>query len=275
MVPVEISLTSPRVEDYEPETNGEGLRLALDLIDGVRDEANAKIFQHQKRASFYYNLRVKERFFRQGDLVLRKIEASGVGQKGKLAPNWEGPYHDKLQIIAKNRGRMTEVENDWEVEVPSTWDQSRSKRPDRGRRLEVEKDLKIEVETFDLTPVEVEIQTEFQALDAYIRTLILQSELRFGHSSIRHLLRFGHSSIRHVLDTAPCVIYYVLDTAPYVTFWTQLHTSQRLEGATSHKAPLELRFRLHPRIRTYKSLRPWCAPAAIAPRATPRTTSFA
>ncbi|KAK1355973.1 2-alkenal reductase [Heracleum sosnowskyi] len=91
VVPVEITHTSPRVEAYEPEENEEGLRLALDLIDKVRDEANAKIVEHQKRASFYYNLRVKERFFRQGDLVLRKIEASGVGQKGKLAPNCTTP----------------------------------------------------------------------------------------------------------------------------------------------------------------------------------------
>ncbi|KAK1404437.1 hypothetical protein POM88_004042 [Heracleum sosnowskyi] len=59
---------------------------------------------------------------------------------------------------------MTEVENDWEVEV-ETIDLGPikvEKRLDRGRRLEVEKDLKIEVETFDLTPVEVEIQIEFQ-----------------------------------------------------------------------------------------------------------------
>ncbi|KAK1378797.1 hypothetical protein POM88_025541 [Heracleum sosnowskyi] len=87
VVPVEITHTSPKVGAFEPESNEEGMRLALDLIDEVRDEANAKIVKHHKRASSYYNLRVKERFFRQGDLVLRKIEAYGVGHKGKLAPN--------------------------------------------------------------------------------------------------------------------------------------------------------------------------------------------
>ena len=64
----------------------------MDLIDEVRDEANAKIIEGQKRASLYYNLQVKERFFQEGDLVLRKIEASGVGECGKMYPNWEGPY---------------------------------------------------------------------------------------------------------------------------------------------------------------------------------------
>ncbi|KAK1372947.1 hypothetical protein POM88_029140 [Heracleum sosnowskyi] len=57
--------TSPAsVHNQQRDRIEEGLRLALDLIDEVRDEANAKIVQHQKRASFYYTLRVKERFFR-------------------------------------------------------------------------------------------------------------------------------------------------------------------------------------------------------------------
>ncbi|XP_074355797.1 uncharacterized protein LOC141695452 [Apium graveolens] len=92
VVPLEITHGSPRIEAYEPETNEEGIRLTLDLIDEVRDEANACNAEHQRRASLYYNRRVKEWFFQQRDLVLRKIEASRVGERGKLAPNWEGPY---------------------------------------------------------------------------------------------------------------------------------------------------------------------------------------
>ncbi|KAL8088184.1 hypothetical protein AgCh_038099 [Apium graveolens] len=95
----------------------EGQRLALDLIDEVRDEAHSKIVKYHKKALFYYNLRVKERFFKQGDLVLRKVEASGVGQKGKLAPNWEGPY--KVKSV---RGRGTyKLETMDGFEVPRTW----------------------------------------------------------------------------------------------------------------------------------------------------------
>ena len=40
VVPVEISHGSPRITAYEPEQNEEGQRLALDLIDKVRDQAN-------------------------------------------------------------------------------------------------------------------------------------------------------------------------------------------------------------------------------------------
>jgi ribonuclease HI/transposase InsO family protein len=123
VVPVEIMHASPRVESFEPSTNEEGMKLALDLIDEVRDEAHARNVEHQKKASFYYNLRVKERYFRQGDLVLRKVEASGVGQRGKLAPNWEGPYR-----VKSVRGRGTyQLETLEGIEVPRTWHASNLK----------------------------------------------------------------------------------------------------------------------------------------------------
>ena len=73
------------------EINEEGMRLALDLIDKVSDEAHTCNTEHPRRASLYYKSRVKERIFHQENLVLRKIEVLGVGEKGKLAPNWEGP----------------------------------------------------------------------------------------------------------------------------------------------------------------------------------------
>ncbi|XP_074346854.1 uncharacterized protein LOC141685661 [Apium graveolens] len=117
VVPMEISYSSPRIQAYNAEENDEGKKLALDLIDEVRDAAHARIIEYQKKASFYYNLRVKERFFKQGDLVLRKVEASRVGQKGKLAPNWERPY--KVKSI-QGRGSY-ELETMDGEKVPRTW----------------------------------------------------------------------------------------------------------------------------------------------------------
>lgn len=38
------------------------MRVALDFIDEVKDEANAKNVEHQNRASSYYNINVKESF---------------------------------------------------------------------------------------------------------------------------------------------------------------------------------------------------------------------
>lgn len=100
LCPLEITHTSPRVEAYDHETNEKGVRLALDLIDEVRDEANARNAERQKKASFHCDQRVKEKFFRQDNLTLRKIEASRVGQKGRLSPNWEGSYR-----VRKTPGR--------------------------------------------------------------------------------------------------------------------------------------------------------------------------
>ncbi|XP_074327774.1 uncharacterized protein LOC141665689 [Apium graveolens] len=117
VVPLEITHGSPRIEAYEPETNEEGMRLTLDLIDEVRDEAITRNVEHQQRASLYYNRRVKERFFQQGDLVLRKIEALGVGERGKLAPNWEGPYKVK-KTLGRGYYKLETLNGD---EVLHTW----------------------------------------------------------------------------------------------------------------------------------------------------------
>ena len=90
------------------------MRLALDMIDEVRDEAHAKIVENQKRASYYYNLQVKERYFREGDIVLKKIKASGVGPKGKMARNWESPYQVKT-VTGHGSYKLQTLEG---IEVP-------------------------------------------------------------------------------------------------------------------------------------------------------------
>lgn len=59
VVPVEITHNSPRIKAYEPERNEEGMRLAVDLIDEVRDKTNVKIVKYHKKASFYCSLRGK------------------------------------------------------------------------------------------------------------------------------------------------------------------------------------------------------------------------
>ncbi|XP_074356226.1 uncharacterized protein LOC141695921 [Apium graveolens] len=117
VVPMEISHLSPRIQGYNAEENEEGQRLAVDLIDDVRDSAHAKIVEYHKKASFYYNLRVKKRFFKQGDLVLMNVEVSEVGQKGTLTPNWEGPY--KVKSVQGRRSYKLETMDG--EEVPRTW----------------------------------------------------------------------------------------------------------------------------------------------------------
>ncbi|XP_074342543.1 uncharacterized protein LOC141680137 [Apium graveolens] len=92
VVLVEISHSSPRIQAFNVEENEEGKRLALYLIDEVRDAVHAMIVEYQKKAYFYYNLRVKERLLKQGDLVLRKVEASEV----EIISNFEEPSYDNV-----------------------------------------------------------------------------------------------------------------------------------------------------------------------------------
>lgn len=56
VVLIEIIHSSPRIRAYEPESNEEGMRLYLNLIYEVKDEANANNPKYQKRASSYYPL---------------------------------------------------------------------------------------------------------------------------------------------------------------------------------------------------------------------------
>ncbi|XP_074325427.1 uncharacterized protein LOC141663523 [Apium graveolens] len=123
MVLLEIIHGSSSIEAYEPETNEEGMRLALDLIDEVRDEANTRNAEHQRKASLYYNRRVKERLFYLGDLISRKIVASGVEEKEKLTQNWEMPYKVK-KILGRGSCKLETLSGD---KVPHTWNISNLK----------------------------------------------------------------------------------------------------------------------------------------------------
>ena len=122
-MPVEISHTSPRITAFEPEANEEGMKLVLDLIDEVRDKTHAKIIEYQKRTSSCYNLGVKGQMFKEGDLVLRKVEPSRIGKKGKLSPNWEGPYRVN-HLRGPRAYKLETLEGD---EVPRTWHASNLK----------------------------------------------------------------------------------------------------------------------------------------------------
>ncbi|XP_074346480.1 uncharacterized protein LOC141685266 [Apium graveolens] len=92
VVPLEITHGSPKIEAYEPDTNEEGMRLALDLID-------------------------------EEDLVLKKIDASGVGERGKLTPKWEGPYKVR-NTLGRGSYKLETLNGN---EVPRTWHASNLK----------------------------------------------------------------------------------------------------------------------------------------------------
>uniref|UniRef100_A0A2N9FYM4 RNA-directed DNA polymerase n=1 Tax=Fagus sylvatica TaxID=28930 RepID=A0A2N9FYM4_FAGSY len=93
VIPVEVGLTTWRTNNYDEVSNDAQLRSNLDLVDEVRDQAEARTRVYQQRMARYYDRRVKHREFKVGDLVLRKVTlATRDPTQGKLGPTWEGPY---------------------------------------------------------------------------------------------------------------------------------------------------------------------------------------
>lgn len=74
--PVQISLTTARVDFFDPEGSYQGLGMCNDLAEEVRDEATARILLQQSKTSAYFNKKVKVKQFLVNDLVLRESTAS-------------------------------------------------------------------------------------------------------------------------------------------------------------------------------------------------------
>jgi hypothetical protein len=78
---------------HDDQQNDEQIRLNLDLVDEVREQAEERMKRYQKKMVRHHNAKVKARQFEVGDLVLRKVTlATKDPTQGKLGPNWEGPY---------------------------------------------------------------------------------------------------------------------------------------------------------------------------------------
>ena len=81
------------MESYDEDKNKEAIRLQLDLVDEVRAAAEQRLARYQNLMAKHYNNKVRQRDFRVGDLVLRRVMGAAKDpSQGKLGPNSEGPY---------------------------------------------------------------------------------------------------------------------------------------------------------------------------------------
>ena len=88
VVPVKIGLTTLQASTYDDQQNEEQLRLNLDLIDEVREMAEARMKRYQEKMARHYNSKVKPRQLSIGDLVLRRVTlATRNPSEGKLGLN--------------------------------------------------------------------------------------------------------------------------------------------------------------------------------------------
>ncbi|KAL5547756.1 hypothetical protein UlMin_002987 [Ulmus minor] len=99
VIPIEISLPTFRVDNFDEESNAVLLALATDLLEEKREISQVRAAALQQTIARYYNSKGKLRRFVKGDLVLRKVflntKEKGVGV---LGPNWEGPYRVRAII---------------------------------------------------------------------------------------------------------------------------------------------------------------------------------
>ena len=93
VIPVEVGVTSTRQAAFSEEGNDEELRINLDCLDEIRENASSRMEKFRQKMAEYYNRRVKLRRLEIGDLVLRKVSiATKDPNQGKLGLTWEGPY---------------------------------------------------------------------------------------------------------------------------------------------------------------------------------------
>ena len=88
VIPVEVELTSYRVDCHDERKNGKAMRLELDLLDEVKTIAEQRLVRYQNLMTKHYNSRVRHRDFQVGDLILRKVMgATRDPTQGKLGSN--------------------------------------------------------------------------------------------------------------------------------------------------------------------------------------------
>jgi hypothetical protein len=88
ILPSDVQYDSPRVEAYEEEDVENSRHLSVDLLEEERDLAAQRSAIYQQNLRRYHSRRVRQRSFKEGDLVLH-IKAA---ESHKLSPPWEGPF---------------------------------------------------------------------------------------------------------------------------------------------------------------------------------------
>lgn len=92
---VEVGSPSHRVIYFEEVSNVEGLKINLELLDEVRDQAIHEMEEYKEKNQILLWQKAKVKEYAVGDSVLRDIEASDPTNTGNLEPNREGPYKNE------------------------------------------------------------------------------------------------------------------------------------------------------------------------------------
>ncbi|XP_074374041.1 uncharacterized protein LOC141714420 [Apium graveolens] len=121
LISVEVGLKSYRTETYNAATNSFGLRADVDLLEEEREAAHQRNMRYLLQAAQHYDSNVKKRSFGVGYLVLRELVASMPAKRGKLQPNWEGPYK-VIEVIRPGTYKLETLSGE---AIKNTWHASR------------------------------------------------------------------------------------------------------------------------------------------------------
>ena len=72
VIPVDIRLSSHRVENYNDWNNIEQLRAILDLLEETYEMASVRMTAYRQKVVWHYNFRIRGKEFKVGDLILHE-----------------------------------------------------------------------------------------------------------------------------------------------------------------------------------------------------------
>ncbi|XP_060968453.1 uncharacterized protein LOC133036004 [Cannabis sativa] len=122
MIPVELDPPSHRRVTYNQVSNHQMMNESLDLLENRREASQIRLAAYQQKVARYFNSKVKERSFKVGDLVLRRVLANTKDPTaGVLGPNWEGPY-EVTEVVPPGTYRLGRYDSNMNlVPVPRYW----------------------------------------------------------------------------------------------------------------------------------------------------------
>ena len=118
MISVEVGIPSLRREAYNQEENHTLMSYELDLLEKKHDLVALRTASYKQQSERYFNSKVKEKRFKEGDLVLRKVLPNTKEvNAGVLWPNWEGP-HMIAEVLQPGTYRLKRLDGKM---VPRSW----------------------------------------------------------------------------------------------------------------------------------------------------------
>ncbi|GJX10464.1 hypothetical protein Tco_0200323 [Tanacetum coccineum] len=91
IIPIEISVETERIQDFNPKDNEKRRREDLDILEERREMASIRESYYKHKLEGYYNKNVKPSTFKPGTYVLRLNNTSKAEYQGKWDQHGKDP----------------------------------------------------------------------------------------------------------------------------------------------------------------------------------------